>query len=211
VSYSENLWLFFVFVFGIVLVPGMDMMIVLSHSLSRQRAAGYAAVAGITAGGVLHSIYAGLGVGIILTLFPKAYAALLILGALYVASIGWQLVRSNNALGKVGDHESTTLFRAFRDGFVTAMTNPKAYLFMMAVYPQFLRQDFGPLFPQAVVLAVIIALTQVGVYALVALGSGAARHWLEANPQAQMTTTRVVGWVMIGVAMLTVYQGWQSG
>jgi threonine/homoserine/homoserine lactone efflux protein len=209
-NYSENLWLFFALVFGIIIVPGMDMMIVLSHSLSRKAGAGYAAVVGIVTAGALHSVYAGLGVGIVLTLFPKTYAALLIIGAAYVAWIGWQLARSQNALGQVGENKDASLKRAFRDGVVTAMTNPKAYLFMLAVYPQFLKADYGPLFPQAVIMALIIAVTQFAVYAPVAFGASAARGWLERNPGAQMMTTRIVGWVMIAVAMLTLYQGWRS-
>ncbi|MBB3149620.1 threonine/homoserine/homoserine lactone efflux protein [Phyllobacterium trifolii] len=48
-------------------------------------------------------------------------------------------------------------WQAFRLGAVTCLINPKAYLFMLAVYPQFLRPDFGPLAPQAAVMAAMTA------------------------------------------------------
>lgn len=209
-SYSENLWLFFLLVLGIIAVPGMDMLITLSHALSPRKNAGYAAIAGIVAGGVLHSVYAALGVGIILTLYPAAHALLLFAGAAYILWIGVQLVRSANAIGSAisGPAEDGAPYKAaFRDGFVTCMTNPKAYLFMLAVYPQFLKPDYGPLFPQAVIMAAIIAATQIVIYGMIAKSAGAARSWLAANPQAQMTATRVIGWLMIAIAFLTVWQG----
>src|SRR5690606_4834192 len=64
-TYGENLWLFFTLLFGIIIVPGMDMIFVLANSLSRGRPAGMAATAGIMAGGAVHSLYGALGVGLL--------------------------------------------------------------------------------------------------------------------------------------------------
>ena len=33
-SYTENLWLFFILLFGIIAVPGMDMLFVLANALT---------------------------------------------------------------------------------------------------------------------------------------------------------------------------------
>lgn len=208
-SYTENLWLFFILVLGIIAVPGMDMLITLSHALSPRKNSGYAAIAGIVAGGVLHSVYAALGVGVILTLYPAGQTLLLYAGAAYIFWIGLQLVRSDNAIGgaDAASGAAKPYRAAFRDGFVTCMTNPKAYLFMLAIYPQFLKPDYGPLVPQALVMALMIASTQIVIYGSIARGAGVARHWLDANPSAQMIATRAIGWLMIAIAAMTVWSG----
>ena len=45
-TYSENLWLYFTLLFGIIIVPCMDMLFVLANSLTSGRRAGMAATAG---------------------------------------------------------------------------------------------------------------------------------------------------------------------
>ncbi|HET6827406.1 MAG TPA: LysE family transporter, partial [Ramlibacter sp.] len=89
----EHLWLFALFVFGIIVVPGMDMAFVLSSALADGRRAGLAAVAGIVAGGMVHVAMGALGVGLVLQVFPAAFNAVLVAGALYVAWMGWGLWR----------------------------------------------------------------------------------------------------------------------
>jgi threonine/homoserine/homoserine lactone efflux protein len=89
----------------------------------------------------------------------------------------------------------------------TNLLNPKAYLFMLAVFPQFLRPEHGSVARQALVLGLIIAATQAGVYGALALGAGGARDWLAARPGAGIVVNRGAGMLLIGVAMLTLATG----
>ena len=66
------LWLFFCFVFGIIIVPGMDMAFVLANALTSGRRLGLYATAGVVAGGVVHVVVGALGVGAVLKLFPSS-------------------------------------------------------------------------------------------------------------------------------------------
>ena len=70
---------------------------------------------------------------------------------------------------------------AFRRGMLTNLLNPKAYVFMLAVFPQFVRPEWGPIWMQAVVLGAIIIATQLAVYSPIALAAARARHWLAAG------------------------------
>ena len=98
----------------------------------------------------------------------------------------------------------------FRRGALTCLMNPKAYLFMLAVFPQFLHAEYGPLWSQALVLWMIIAITQIAVYGAVALAAAQVRGWLVQRPEAGVVTARVVGVVLIGAALLTGFGGWHS-
>ena len=88
-SDTAHLWLFFGLVFGIVILPGMDMAFVLGSALVGGRRTGLAAVAGLIAGGVCHVAMGATGLAVLLALVPSAFNAHAVAGALYVAWIGW--------------------------------------------------------------------------------------------------------------------------
>ena len=207
-SYSENLWLYFLLVSGIVIVPGMDMVFVLASSLSGGRKAGLSATFGIMAGGLVHTLYAALGVGMLLHFAPKLFDALLIVGAAYVAWIGWQLFRSSIVVDTVGSLDRRGLVTRFRQGALTSLMNPKAYLFMLAVFPQFLRPEFGPVWRQALVMLLVTWVTQLAIYGGLALAAARSRDALVASPAATRFIGRAAGVLLVAIAVLTVWRGW---
>ncbi|MBW6421167.1 LysE family translocator [Rhizobium sp. XQZ8] len=206
-TYTENLWLFFTLLFGIIVVPGMDMIFVLANSLTRGRAAGLAATAGIIAGGLVHSLYGAIGVSLLASLMPILFRPLLIGGALYMAWIGVTLIRSSITVEHVGPADTHSNWEAFRRGAITCLINPKAYLFMLAVYPQFLRPDFGPLAPQAAIMAAMTAGTQLAIYGGLAFAAGRARDALVGNADATIWVGRIAGFLLLVVSLLTLWEG----
>src|SRR5260221_2787973 len=91
-SYSQNLWLFFLLLFGIIIVPGMDMLFVLTNALTGGRRAGLTATSGIMIGGTAHTIIGTLGVGVILKLAPSFPTLMPVDGSGYMARIGAALL-----------------------------------------------------------------------------------------------------------------------
>ena len=170
-SHSADLLLFAALVFGIIVLPGLDMAFVMGSSLAAGRRHGLAAVAGIAVGGICHVVMTTLGIGVLLKLIPAAFNALLLAGALYIAWIGVSLLRADSAFGVRAGGGAMSAWTTFRRGTLTCLMNPKAYLFMLAVFPQFLHAEYGPLWSQALVLWLIIAVTQLTVYGAVALWS----------------------------------------
>jgi len=201
--------LYFVMVAGIIVLPGMDMAFVMASALAAGRRAGFAAVGGIVVGGVIHLLMGATGVGLILVAAPRLFNALLIGGALYVGWIGVALLRGASALGEVRDDTRRTLPSTFGRAVLTCLLNPKAYVFMLAVFPQFLRPEYGSIVAQSVVLGAITASTQAAVYGAVALGAAGLRGWLRANGTAQVGLGRAVGALLIGVAVWALLEGWQ--
>ena len=88
----------------------------------------------------------------------------------------------------------------FARAVLTCLLNPKAYVFMLAVFPQFLRPEQGPIAPQAVALATITGLTQALVYGAVAAAAAGVRGWLRANGNAQVWLGRAVGVLLLAMA-----------
>lgn len=206
----QTLWLFALLVLGIIALPGMDMAFVLSSALAGGRRSGVAALAGIVAGGGAHVVMGTLGVGLLLQAAPAAYRALLLAGAVYLAWIAWNLWRQPGALGEVAATARRPRHETFVRAFVTCLLNPKAYLFMVAVFPQFLRPGQGPLALQAAVLWIIIAVTQVLVYGAVALGADGLRTRLARSARRQMLLARAVALLLAATAAWGLWQGWAS-
>lgn len=209
-NHYEQLWLFFALVFGIIVLPGLDMAFVLGSTLAGGRTRGFAAVAGIIAGGVCHVVMTALGISVLIKLIPGAFNALLLAGALYIAWIGISLMRSESSFGLQPDTRQRSRTATFRQGMLTSLLNPKAYLFMLAIFPQFLRPDYGLIWLQALVMWLIIALNQLCVYGGVTLMADRARQWLHGKPAAGMMATRCVGALLVAAAMFTGFEGWRG-
>ena len=205
---NPTLWLFALFAFGIIVVPGMDMAYVLSSALVDGRKGGFAAVAGIVAGGVAHVVMGTLGVGLLLQWFPAAFNAVLVAGALYVGWMGWMLWRHPATLGDVPGAPSRSLRQTFARALATCLLNPKAYLFMVAVFPQFIHPGRGSVAAQAAALGAIIALTQLLVYGAVAAGAAGLRLGLARHHGAQARLARSVAVLLLATAAWTLWHSW---
>lgn len=205
---TSHLWLFFLMVLGVVLLPGLDMAYVMASALVGGQRSGLLATAGVIAGGACHVLLGALGVMAVLKLMPAAFNLMLVAGALYIAWIGWTLLRSRVALGASTSTRVRSGAATFGKGMATCLLNPKAYLFMLAVFPQFLKPDYGPLWLQALVLWVIIATCQAAVYGGMALAGDHVKAWLGAKPAADLLLARLVGAVLIAVAAFAAWEGW---
>jgi threonine/homoserine/homoserine lactone efflux protein len=206
---TQHLSLYALLVFGIIVLPGMDMAFVLASSLADGARAGFAAVAGMVVGGFVHVLASALGVSLLLQAWPALFNALLVGGGLYVAWMGWQLWRGAGSLGVVQAGSSRPLPATFGRAVLTCLMNPKAYLFCLAVVPQFIKPEWGHIALQGLVLFLIGALAQVLVYGGMALAAGRMRAWLAGSAAAQVTTGRAVGALLIATAAWTLASGWR--
>jgi len=206
---TQHLWLYALLVFGIIVLPGMDMAFVLASSLANGARAGLAAVAGMVVGGFFHVLASALGISLLLQAWPALFNALLLGGGLYVAWMGWQLWRGAGALATVQTGTTRPLPAIFGRAVATCLMNPKAYLFCLAVVPQFIRPELGHIALQGFVLFLIGALAQVLVYGSMALAAGRARSWLAGHADAQIATGRLVGALLMATAAWTLCTGWR--
>lgn len=206
----HHLWLYFAVVFGIIILPGLDMAFVMGSALLGGKRAGMAAVGGIVAGGFCHLAMATLGIAMLLQLWPGLFNSLLLTGAAYIAWIGWSLLRSDSLLLPSTNREVLAPAVIFRRAMLTSLLNPKAYLFMLAIFPQFLRTDDGPLWLQSSVLGAITAATQIAVYGALALASSHASRWFAQHPRASGLTAKIMGISLLATACASAAQAWPA-
>lgn len=212
VSQFQHLGLFALVVLGIMVLPGLDMALILGKTLTEGRPSGAAATAGVMLGGAVHVLVAMLGLGLLLTHARWAYQGLLLGGAVYLAWIGWTLWRDGALLGDLGaaHHQPRQSWRAGWQGLLTCLLNPKAYVFMLAIFPQFLRTDGPPLLLQGVLMGAIVVGTQALVYGGLVVGAGGLRLALSRHPNRQKHMAQLVGLLLMASALWTAWSGWHQ-
>lgn len=206
-DYAQSLWIYLVLLFGIVVVPGMDMFFVIANALTGGRRAGFAAVAGIMLGGAVHTVFGAIAVGVLTQLPTMVFQVMILVGAAYMAWIGWTLLRSAITVDSIGQASTRSDWTAFRQGTVTCLLNPKAYLFVLAVFPQFMRPEYGPIWSQALVMGIMTVTMQFLIYGALALAAGKGRDALVSNPLVTIWSGRGAGALFVLVALFTAWHG----
>jgi threonine/homoserine/homoserine lactone efflux protein len=209
-SYPEALWIFFILLAGIIIVPGMDMIFVIANALTGGRRAGITATLGIVTGGAFHTAFGAFAVVGASRLIPQIYAPMLLAGAAYMIWIGVTLIRSSITVDPIAATKARSPIAIFAQAIVTCILNPKAWLFVLAVYPQFIRPAFGPLWSQALVIGVMVAAMQFTVYGGLGLMAAQGRDAMTGNPAFTIWSGRIAGLLLVAAAAFTLWRGWQG-
>jgi RhtB (resistance to homoserine/threonine) family protein len=133
-----------VFLVGLLgaISPGPDFVVVTRNSLVFGRGVGMATAAGIATGLTIHVLYTVLGFAVILQQRPDLFRWIQLLGAAYLAWLGWNAVRSGPSHASLETGPSATQARTipagYRDGLLCNALNPKVALFFLSIFSQFL-------------------------------------------------------------------------
>jgi threonine/homoserine/homoserine lactone efflux protein len=136
---------FFVFLAtGIVLnlTPGQDTFYILGRAISQGRSAGIASAVGISAGALVHTFAAALGLSALLAASATAFLAIKFAGAGYLIYLGARMLSTRPSAAPLPENFSSAgFFPVFRQGMLTNVLNPKVALFFLAFMPQFIAAD----------------------------------------------------------------------
>ncbi len=203
---------FIVVAAALTISPGADTLLVVRNTITRGWADGVMTAFGICSGLFVHATLSALGLSLILTHSAFAYQVLKIAGACYLVWLGFQSLRS--ALTERDLEAGTTgagvrpirpSRRAFIEGLLTNVLNPKVAVFYLAFLPQFISIG-DPVFAKSILLAAIHAL--MGVVWLGALAALLERMRLFfASPRIRRLLEGVSGAILIGLgARLAIVQ-----
>lgn len=131
----------------IVLVPGPNSLYVMTTASRRGIGAGYRAAGGIFLGDTILMILSATGMASVLQATPALFMALKYAGAAYLAWLGLGLLRSSLRIwrGTNKPQEAQTpvdASRPFRTALLISLMNPKAILFFVSFFIQFVAPDY---------------------------------------------------------------------
>jgi threonine/homoserine/homoserine lactone efflux protein len=157
----------------LAVTPGPAVIFLVTRTLSQGRNIGFASMVGVALGNFGNSLIASLGLAVIFAASSSAFLMVKFAGAAYLVFLGLRALAPGSAPAAV--RAPTSLQKAFRDGFLVALLNPKTALFFAAFLPQFIGSGSSPLM-QSIVLGgafVGVALCTDACYVLAAAALGA--------------------------------------
>jgi threonine/homoserine/homoserine lactone efflux protein len=174
------LWSFVLASILIELTPGPNMTWLAVLGASRGRATALAAVAGIAIGLASAAVVAGFGLTALLAEFPALFEVLRWAGTLYLFYLAWDAWRDSS--GEL-DNTQATMAVAFRQGLISNVLNPKAYLFYAAMLPQFISGEASLVRDVTLLSGIYVAVATI-IHGGIAILSGSMATFLETSPHA---------------------------
>jgi threonine/homoserine/homoserine lactone efflux protein len=202
-----SLGLFIVAALVLLLTPGPAVLYIVARAIDQGRRAGLVSMLGVHVGTLVHIAAAAAGLSALLAASTLAFSAVKLLGAAYLVYLG---VRRLLAPGPVAADRSVPgrrLGRAFVDGVIVNVLNPKTGLFFLAFLPQFVDVPRGQVGAQILVLGMLfvaLGLITDGGYALTA---GTAGRWLRGHPRFVASERWVSGLMYIGLGVAAAFSG----
>jgi threonine/homoserine/homoserine lactone efflux protein len=192
---SLQFYLAYVFAcFIVVIVPGPTVTLIVANSMTHGTRAGLINIAGTQLGLAVMMGIVLVGLTSLIETMGFWFDGVRIAGAVYLAWLGFKLIRSPGALG---DPKQTPRPRIgfFWQGFLVLMSNPKALLVFGAFIPQFVDAK-GDYVPQVILLGVT-AMVVAGLFdSIYAILAGRARSVM--SGKRVRIVSRVSGGLMIG-------------
>lgn len=197
-----DIWTYIIGAFLIILLPGPNSLYVLSISAQRGVRVGYRAAAGVFVGDTVLMIATAAGAASLLESSPLLFGVVQYAGAGYLAWIGltmlWSAWRSRRETAEVAAAPMVAPGRPFRKALAISVLNPKAILFFVSFFVQFVDRTYSAPALSFLILGVIIQIFSVlYLSALIFSGTYLATQF-QRRRALSAGLTSVVGVVFVG-------------
>jgi len=174
-----DLWTYVVGAVGIILLPGPNSLFILSVATARGVRPAYRGAFGVFLGDIVLLALVGLGAAGLMRSYPELFMVVKYAGAAYLAWVGIQLVRSALVNARdpvdqpVGEAQLPAhLAHPFRRALLISLLNPKAILFLLSFFVQFIDPAYPePWLPFLILSAIVMACSAVYLSCLIFAGA----------------------------------------
>ena len=196
------------FVLAVLLIsasPGPAMALIFRRAALRGLRGAVPTVLGLELGLYVWALFAGAGFAALVAASEVAYLVLRIIGAAVLLVLGfraWRAAWRGRGTPVAAEELPARHGRwwgSFAEGVVVQLANPKAAVFMIAFYPQFVPAD-GRIFATTAVLGLLQITLETGLY--LALAAGVARAGTRfSRPRIRARLEAVSGTVLIALGV----------
>jgi threonine/homoserine/homoserine lactone efflux protein len=181
-----------------IAIPGPTVLLALSNGSRFGTRRAVFGMLGAVASDVVLVTAVALGLGALLLASELAFSIVKWIGVAYLVYLGIRLLLSKGRLAHVDADDPRGSRRAvFMRAFLVAVTNPKGYLFVGALLPQFIVPSQPQVLQYVVIGLVFCAIDFTIMFAYALLGSSAMRLL---RARGAVWIDRVCGAVLIGLA-----------
>jgi len=208
-----DLWTYVIGAFGIILLPGPNSLFVLSVATTRGIKAGYQGALGVFLGDTILLSFTALGAASLLRSNPALFMVVKYAGAAYLGWLGLNLVwaamqkwRHSEAEVAVPVAETPAhLAHPFKRALVISLLNPKAILFLLSFFVQFIDPAYEtPAVPFLILSFIVMAFSALYLSALIFAGTRLAQAFSRRNRLSAGLSSAVGGlFVWFGAKLAT--------
>lgn len=190
----------------IILLPGPNSLYVLSVAAKRGVRAGYQGAAAVVVGDTVLMVLAAAGIGTLLAAYPKVFTVIKYAGGAYLAWVGIQLIRGAIARWRHGEAVVAAADEGappetshpFKRALVISLMNPKAILFFVSFFIQFVDPAYShPALTFAVLGGILQVISIIYLTALILIGARVASEFRHRH-RLSAAMTGGVGTLFIG-------------
>lgn len=176
----ENYLLYIAFAVATILLPGPAVMLTISNSIQRGLSKSLAGILGIALVILLVAFVSATSLGIVLASSAFAFNAIKIAGAVYLIYLGIKMLLNKATNEATIKKQESSHLKCFIEGFLVSLSNPKAVVFFMSVFPQFidLSKEYTP---QFILLAATFSFLVVVIHSAYAVFASFARSKLSSK------------------------------
>ena len=203
----STLSLFITAALVLVFMPGPNTLYIIARSVQQGRMAGIVSSLGIQVGSSFHIAAATLGVSALLLSSALAFSVVKYVGAAYLIYLGVKTLLTREKVTETGTVEGKGLSRAFYQGVLVSLFNPKAALFFFAFLPQFVDAKRGSAATQIMFLGAIVVVLGALSDSIYELLSGSLGNLLRGNLKLLRAQRYFSGGVYIGLGAMAALTG----
>ncbi|MEP0521197.1 MAG: LysE family translocator [Hyphomicrobiales bacterium] len=190
---QATLFTYLAILFGFVFIPGPAVLLTLARATSSGTKAGIATGLGIAVGDLVHTAMAVLGISAIILASAFLFSLIKYMGAAYLIYLGIRAILEKVPNSQNLQVPTITPAKAFRQGAIAEVLNPKSALFFLAFLPQFVQVENGLVPLQLTILGVLFVLVGFFSTLVFAIGAGGIGSFLRRNPNVLRWQGKVVG------------------
>ena len=183
-----DVWTYVLGAFGIILLPGPNSLYVLSVATVRGIRAGYQGACGVFVGDTILLLATAMGAASLLRSNPALFMVVKYFGAAYLAWVGLNLLWAAlqkwrnqapvdaTAVEAAVSAAAANMQQPFQRALVISLLNPKAILFLLSFFVQFIDPAYAtPAIPFLILSAIIMLFSALYLSALIFLGARLAQ------------------------------------
>lgn len=160
-----DLWVYVLGAFVIIVIPGPNSLYVLRTAIVNGRKSAFAATFAVLVGDTILILCSYVGIAAALAANPDVFEWIRYAGGVYLGWLGLKIlwhtyfvrpVKSGKSAFEQESTKKSELFKFFRVALALSLTNPKAILFFVAFFVQFIDQTYTPTWIPYLTLSVIL-------------------------------------------------------
>ena len=203
---------------AIVLLPGPNSMYCLAMAGKYGARAAYCAVAGIFLGDSILMLLSASGATSIIKTIPALFLILKLVGGLYLFYLGWQLLRSALKQWNRRQNAAADVFRQslcepaaaskplparhfFQHALLLSLLNPKAILFFLAFFVQFVDPHYSHPADSFLLLAIILQIFSLTYLSVLIFSGLSLVKWFRHYQRLAAGAVATIGLMFIAFAL----------